>query len=171
MCAAAISRRQTARPVRSAWSSGRAGPTILTNAHVATDPGVAPGPIGSRLPNCNLVPGSVIRLDNLGAPLIRSDAALVRMPASSVAPGEFHGVPLTLRNCGDIANNDPRRFFYVGGRLRARGALARLHAGRDADQHRRPFASLCRFPEFDVKLGQCRPGHSGAVVFCELAAG
>jgi hypothetical protein len=144
---------------------------FLTNAHVATDPGVAPGAIGVRLPNGTLVPGSVIRLDNLGAPLIRSDAALVSMPASSVAPGEFHGVPLRLRNCGDIANNDPRRFFYVAAgfvhELRWR-AFMPAATPINIDGHSLRYAG---FHKFDLKLGQCRPGHSGAVVFCESAGG
>jgi hypothetical protein len=144
---------------------------FLTNAHVATDPGLAPGPIGVRLPNGIIVPGAVMEIDSLTDPLIMSDAALVRMPANSVAPGQFHGVNLTLRTCGDIANNDPRRFFYVAAgfvhEVRWRAFMPAATQIK-IDGHLLRYAG---FHMFDVKLGQCRPGHSGAVVFCEQAGG
>jgi hypothetical protein len=147
------------------------GDVFLTNAHVATDPGLAPGPIGVRLPNGSIVPGAVIKIDSLTAPLIMSDAALVGMPANSVAPGQFHGVNLTLRNCGDIVNNDPRRFFYV-----AAGFVheVRWRAFMPAATPIKIDGQMLRyagFHKFDVTAGQCRPGHSGAVVFCESAGG
>lgn len=144
---------------------------FLTNAHVATDPGAAPGPIGVRLPNGAVVPGEVVRHDKLTAPLIRSDAALVRMPANSVAPGQFHGVNLMLRDCDDIANNDPRRFFYVAaGFVHVVRWRAFMPAATPIkiDGHMLRYAG---FHTFDVVLGKCRPGHSGAVVFCESAGG
>lgn len=144
---------------------------FLTNAHVATDPGVMPGGLGVQLPNGSFVPAKVETLDDLRAPLIRSDAALVSVPANSVAPGEFHGVPLRLRNCGDIANNDPRRFFYVAGgfvhEVRWR-AFMPAAAQIKIDGHLLRYAG---FHKFDVRIGQCRPGHSGAVVFCETVGG
>lgn len=144
---------------------------FLTNAHVATDPGVAPGPIGVRLPNGAIVPGAVVRLDNLAAPLIRSDAALVSMPANSVAPGQFHGVNLMLRDCGNIANNDPRRFFYVAADF---VHVVRWRAFVPAATPIKIDGQMLRyagFHKFDLVQGQCAPGHSGAVVFCESQGG
>ena len=116
--------------------------------------------------------GAVIaRIDDLTAPLIRSDAALVRVPSNSVAPGQFRGTNLTLESCGDIANNDPRRFFYVAAEfvheVRWR-AFMPAASPISIDGHVLRYAG---FHKFDVKVGQCGPGHSGAVVFCESQGG
>jgi hypothetical protein len=144
---------------------------FLTNAHVASDPGVRPYPITVRLPDGTPIQGSVTRIDDLTAPLIRSDAALVQLPPDSVAHGEFHGVPLALESSGDIANNDPRRFFYVAGNF---VHVVRWRAFMPAGSPIRIDGHVLRyagFHKFDVTHGQCGPGHSGSVVFCESRGG
>jgi hypothetical protein len=144
---------------------------FLTNAHVATDPGAPPGMIRVQDKNGATVIGAVARMDDLTAPLIRSDAALVKVPANSVAPKQFHNTNLVLTSCGDIANNDPRQFFYVAaGFVHIVRWRAFIPAATPIkiDGHLLRYAG---FHTFDVKLGQCRPGHSGAVVFCESGAG
>jgi hypothetical protein len=144
---------------------------FLTNAHVATDPGAPPGAMRVQDANGGIFHGAVRRLDDLTAPLIRSDAALVEVPPNSVAPGEFHGVGVRMQSCGEIANNDPRRFYYVaGGFVHALRWRASMPAATPIkiDGH---ILSYAGFHKLDVVIGQCRPGHSGAVVFCETHAG
>ena len=144
---------------------------FLTNAHVATDPGLPPGQVSVQVPGGGAFIGNVARIDDLTAPLIRSDAALVAVQAGSVAPGQFHGVDLILENCGDIANNDPRRFFYVAAGfvhvVRWRAFMPAASPIR-IDGHVLHYAG---FHKFDVTQGQCAPGHSGAVVFCQSQGG
>ena len=144
---------------------------FLTNAHVATDPGLPPGQVSVHVPGGGGFIGNVTRIDDLTAPLIRSDAALVRVQDNSVAPGQFHGVDLILESCGDVANNDPRQFFYVAaGFVHVVRWRAFMPAASPIkiDGHILRYAG---FHKFDVALGQCAPGHSGAVVFCESQGG
>lgn len=144
---------------------------FLTNAHVATDPGAPAGQMRVTVPNVGIVLGDVRMVDDLNAPVIRSDAALVEVGANSVAHGMFHGVNLKLTRCGDIANNDPRRFYYVAEDF---VHVLRWHGSGPAAT---PitidgFARHCaNYHKFDVTLGKVRRGHSGAVVFCESEGG
>ena len=144
---------------------------FLTNAHVATDPGAPPGAIRVQDAAGGIFHGAVQRLDDLTAPLIRSDAALVQVPANSVAPGEFHGVSVRMQGCDDIANNDPRRFYYVAaGFVHVLRWRAFMPAATPIKIDGR-LLNYAGFHKLDVVIGQCRPGHSGAVVFCESHAG
>jgi len=143
---------------------------ILTNAHVASDPGAPPDMI--RVKSAGAIAlGRVTCMDDLTAPLIWSDAALIAVQPNSVAPQQFNGIPLQLVGCGDIASNDPRQFFYVAGgsvlALRWRGFMpAAVPITVDGFSLR-----YAGFHMFEVTAGQCRPGHSGAVVFCQSANG
>ena len=144
---------------------------VLTNAHVATDAGAPPGMLRVQSATGAIALGRVTRMDDLTAPTIRSDAALIAVQPNSVAPQQFSGVPLQLVGCGDIAKNDPRQFFYVAGNvvhvLRWRGFMpAAVPIAVDGFSLR-----YAGFHMFDVTAGQCRPGHSGAVVFCQSANG
>ena len=143
---------------------------FLTNAHVATDPGLPAGQLVATVPGIGLVGGMVAVIDDLTAPVIRSDAALVLANPGSVAPGEFHQVPLRLKGCGEFLFNDPRRFFYVAQgvehELRYRGFVPDM-AEIWIDGFLLIYAS---FHKLDVLTGQCRPGDSGAVVFCKEGA-
>ncbi|MEW9807206.1 hypothetical protein ABUE31_14530 [Mesorhizobium sp. ZMM04-5] len=144
---------------------------FLTNAHVATDPGAPPGRIRVRARSGRTVHGVVQRMDDLTAPLVMSDAALVRVPANSVTPKRFHGTELALDSCGEVANNDPRKFYYVAEDfvhvLRWRASIPAATPIR-IDGHLLRYAG---FHAFDVTFGRCRPGHSGAVVFCASQRG
>lgn len=151
--------------------AGRGGDFFLTNAHVATDPGQPPGRVRVSAPGGEAFLGNVARLDDLRAPVIFSDAALVRVPAGSVAAGEFYGVELRLQSCGEITRNDPRRFFYVAEEfvheLRWR-AYVPAASPILIDGFRLFYAG---FHVLDLTVGRCRPGHSGAVIFCRSANG
>ncbi len=144
---------------------------FLTNAHVATDPGAPPGNVRVQDEAGGLFLGVVTRLDDLTAPLVRSDAALVQVPANSVAPGEFNGVGVRMTSCGEMVNNDPRRFYYVAaGFVHALRWRAWMPAATPIRIDGRVL-NYAGFHMLDVVIGQCRPGHSGAVVFCESNAG
>ncbi len=144
---------------------------FLTNAHVATDPGAPPDMLRVQSATGAVALGRVTRMDDLTAPVIRSDAALVAVQANSVLPQQFNGTPLQLAGCGDIAINDPRQFFYVAGNvvhaLRWRAFMPSA-APIVVDGLSLRYAG---FHKLDVTAGQCRPGHSGAVVFCQSASG
>ena len=150
---------------------------FLTNAHVATDPGAPPGKVRVKVPEKGTVFGDVSVIDDLTAAEIRSDAALVIVPPNSVAPGQFRGINLILESCGEIANNDPRRFFYVAKdvsgpkdfvhEVRWR-AFVPATAEITIDDLPLQYAS---FHIFDLVVGQCGPGHSGAVIFCQSNSG
>lgn len=150
---------------------GGGGDFFLTNAHVATDPGQRPGKVRVSAPGGEAFVGTVTRMDDLTASVISSDAALVRVPSGSVASGEFYGVEVRLRSCGEIARNDPRRFFYVAEEfvheLRWR-AYVPAASPILIDGYRLLYAG---FHVLDLSAGQCRPGHSGAVIFCQSAGG
>lgn len=140
---------------------------LVTNAHVVTDPGVLPRPVTVRVPGSAVeIEGIVRRIDDLGAAEIRSDAALVEVALNAVAPGRFRGTDLILAGYGEIANNDPRRFFYVSHEFvhEARW-VAWVPGGAQitVDGHDKIYAS---FHKLGLIVGQARPGNSGAVVFC-----
>lgn len=150
---------------------------FLTNAHVATDPGAPPRQLRIDIPGEGTVFGDVIVIDDLTAPLIGSDAALVVVPPDSVAPGQFRGVNLIMTGCGEIEPNDQRRFFYVAKEIS--GTRAFVH-----EAHWRAFvpggteieidSQLLQYAGFhilDLVVGQTGPGHSGAVIFCQSGSG
>lgn len=140
---------------------------LITNAHVVTDPGVLPGPVMVRMPNASVgIEGIVLRMDDLNAFEIQSDAALVELPLNAVAPGQFRGTDLILSGYGEISNNDPRRFFFVSQEFvhEARWvAWISTGAPITIDGHPKSYAG---FHKLRVIVGQARPGNSGAVVFC-----
>lgn len=144
---------------------------FLTNAHVAADPGSPAGQMRVSVPGVGTVLGDVVRMDDLDAGILRSDAALVSVAAGSVAPGQFLGVSLVLDDYGEIAMNDPRRFFYVAGNFVH--ALRWSGFGPAATPIQLDgFGKHCAdYHTFDVVVGQTRRGHSGAVVFCESGTG
>lgn len=145
---------------------------LVTNAHVVTDPGVLPGPVTVRLPHSTVeIEGIVRRMDDLSAAEIRSDAALVEVAPNAVAPGQFRGTDLILAGYDEIANNDPRRFFFVSKEFvhEARW-VAWVPGGAPitVDGHDKIYAD---FHKLKVIVGQASPGNSGAVVFCVSRAG
>ncbi len=148
------------------------GDFLLTNAHVATDPGAPPGMVRIQDEQGSVFAGSVVRLDDLTAPLIRSDAALVSVQPGAIAPGEFHGVSnMRITACGDILNNDRRVFYYVAaGFTHALRWRAYVPAATPILIDGRTLL-YAGFHKFDLTVGQCRPGHSGAVVFCASQTG
>lgn len=145
---------------------------FLTNAHVVAPPGGPLNTVSVRTSTGQTIRGPIARTDSLNPlSVISSDAALVSVPNNSVAPGQFRGVNLVLDICGDIAMNDPRRFFYVAANfvheVRWR---AFMPAATKIVVHGQSFR-YAGFHKFGVVVGQCRPGHSGAVVFCQSANG
>jgi hypothetical protein len=146
---------------------------FLTNAHVITDPGiVVPGPVTVHDPDGMPVQGVVRQMDKLHAPLIRSDAALVEVPPGIVSPKQFRGTDLVLDSCGEIANNDPRQFFYVAG---DKTPVLRWRAFVPAATQIRIDGHLLNYAGFHklavVSEERCGPGDSGAVVFCRTQGG
>lgn len=145
---------------------------MVTNAHVVTDPGVLPGPVGVGVPGSGTrITGIVRRMDDLNAFDIDSDAALVELPPNSVAPGRFRGTDLVLSGYGEMANNDPRRFFFVSKEFvhEARWvAWVPTGAPITVDGHPKRYAG---FHKLSVTIGQASAGNSGAVVFCVSKAG
>lgn len=145
---------------------------LVTNAHVVTDPGVLPGPVTVRVPHSAVeIAGIVRRMDDLGAAEIRSDAALVEVALNAVAPGRFRGTDLILVGYGEIANNDPRRFFFVSKEFVHEARWAAWVPGGaqiTVDGHDKIYAS---FHKLSVIVGQASPGNSGAVVFCLSKSG
>ncbi len=114
-------------------------------------------------------------IDDLTAAEIRSDAALVAVPPEQRRARTIPRYELKLESCGDIANNDPRRFFYVAKEL-AEGFVhevrwrAFVPAPAEIIIDDLPL-SYAGFHNFDVVVGQCGPGHSGAVMFCQSGSG
>lgn len=152
------------------WVDGRG--MLLTNAHVATDPGLPAGQVRVWEPGQTVPRTGFVRvIDDLSGPLIRSDAALIELPAGSVAPGRFQGVDLALIGYDEIRFNDPRRFYYVAENL--------LHELQWKGRVTAPAPiqidgqlKLCKdFDQLQSLVGVVRPGHSGAVVFCRSNAG
>ena len=150
---------------------------FLTNAHVATDPGAPPRQLRIDVPGNGTIFGDVTVIDDLTAVTIDSDAALVEVPPGSVAPGRFRGLELTMAGCGRIQPNDPRRFFYVAKQFS--GIHAFVHEARwrafvpgateiEIDNQPLQYAG---FHILDLVVGQCGPGHSGAVIFCQSGSG
>lgn len=150
---------------------------FLTNAHVATDPGAPPRQLRIQVPGQGTILGDVTILDDLTADVIDSDAALVEVPPGSVAPGQFRGMTLTLTGCGEIEHNDPRRFFYVAKDFSGNGAFvheARWRAfvpGATEIEIDNELLQYAGFHILDLVVGQCGPGHSGAVIFCQSGSG
>jgi len=144
---------------------------LLTNAHVITDPGAKPGPVTVTSTQGVEVEGIVTRLDDLEADEIKSDAALISVPPDSVEPGTFQQQSLRLESCGEILNNDKRKFFYVSdNEERAAEWLAAVPGKTEVkiDGRKLPYA---RFHKLKMVKGQCGPGDSGAVVFCKSSTG
>jgi hypothetical protein len=150
---------------------------LVTCAHVVLDPGTNPGPIAIRLANGGLSwLGLVIAVNDLMAPRVLSDAALVRLPRNTVEPGKFKNTDLALRGYTEIADNDPRIFYYVTEnstfQLKWTARVPEC-AGISVDD---VSLRYCSFVKLSVLNGSPASGHSGAVVFCQsnnglLAAG
>lgn len=139
---------------------------LVTNAHVVTDPGRLPGFISVDGPEGRVI-GHVERHDDLGAGVIRTDAALVRMPKNTVADGQFRGQSLVLRGSGDIAMNDGRAFYFVSKGFTYKARWESFVGGPTPfilDGHAKHCAD---FHKLRVTLGVLQRGNSGAVVFRE----
>lgn len=143
---------------------------LITNAHVVTDPFRAPGPV-SVAGAAGVVIGEVTQIDDLDQEVIRSDAALVRMPDGTVADGRFRGQKLELRDIGGIAMNDGHAFYFVSSDFTHKArweGFVETKTELDMDGH----PKLCAgFHKFRVTLGDLQQGDSGAVVFREGAGG
>jgi hypothetical protein len=147
---------------------------VLTNAHVVTDPGVPPAPLRIDVPGPSglvTIGGTVVRIDNLSAPNIRSDAALVEVPLNSVAPGMFRGTDLILIGFDDIQLNDPRKFYFVSMEfVHELRWTAWVNTGASVTID--GYARTCSgFHKFRMIKGVVRPGNSGAVIFCVTNGG
>lgn len=144
---------------------------FLTNAHVVTDPGQQPGPVRVEVPSGPIVEGIVTDIDNLLAGVVRSDAAIVHVATGTIETGRFRGTELRLVGCGEIVNNDQRRFYYVASEFVHEAVWLGSVPGAaeiDIDGHNLNYAG---FHKLRLTVGRCRPGHSGAVVFCRSGAG
>ncbi len=145
---------------------------LVTNAHVVTDPGQPAGLVLVGLPNGGgSFQGVVSRIDDLNAPLIRSDAALIEVAAGAVESGKFRGTELVLSGYDEIGKNDPRQFFFVSKEFVHQVAWSGWVAAPapiTVDGQPRHYAG---FHTFRVVRGQASPGNSGAVVFCRSANG
>jgi len=135
---------------------------LVTNAHVVTDPGRLPGPV-----KANGVIGKVEALDDLSAGIIRTDAALVRMPNGTVADGQFRGQQLVLKGSGDIAMNDGHAFYFVSKDFTYKCRWEGFVGGATpfiVDGFQKHCAG---FHKLRVTVGQLQHGNSGSVVFRE----
>ena len=144
---------------------------FLTNAHVVTDPGQQPGLVSVEVPDGPIVQGIVSDFDDLLGGVVRSDAAIVQVATGTIASGSFRGTELRLVGCGEIANNDSRRFYYVAMEFVHEAVWLGFVPGAaeiDIDGHSLNYAG---FHKLRLTVGRCRPGHSGAVVFCRSGAG
>lgn len=140
---------------------------LITNAHVVTDPGELPGPVTVRLPNSDVRVGGIVRkMDDLSAPKILSDAALVEMPLNSVEPGKFRGTDLILAGYSEIENNDPRKFFFVSMDFVYEARWAAWVAGSAPITVDGKAMTYAGFHKFRITVGQAAHGNSGSVVFC-----
>ena len=143
---------------------------FVTNSHVVTDPGRLPGFVSAEGPDGRVV-GNVERHDDLNAAIIRSDAALVRMPNGTVADGQFRGQTLVLRGAGGIGMNDPHAFYFVSKDFTYKCRWESFVGGPTPftiDGHARHCAD---FHKMKVTLGVLQKGNSGAVVFREGKGG
>lgn len=144
---------------------------LVTNAHVVTDPGVPPGLVSVRMPNGSTALGQVRAMNDLTAPVLTSDAALVEMPAGSVSPRKFRGTELELTDFGDFVPNDPRTFYFVSKDF-IHAAKWSAHvpgaAAVNIDGHSK---SCLDFHKLALAVGQVGPGNSGSVVFCQTHGG
>jgi hypothetical protein len=143
---------------------------MVTNSHVVTDPGRLPGFVTGHGANGPVV-GTVERHDDLSAGVIRTDAALVRMPNGSIANGQFLGQTLVLKSSGDIAMNDGHVFYFVSKKFTYKArweSFVGVPTPFTLDGHAKHCAD---FHKLRVTLGDLQPGNSGAVVFREGSGG
>jgi hypothetical protein len=111
--------------------------------------------------------GTVERHDDLSAGVIRTDAALVRMPNGTIADGQFRGQTLVLKGSGGIAMNDGHAFYFVSKNFTYKARWESFVGGPTPftlDGHAKHCAD---FHKLRVTLGKLQPGNSGSVVFRE----
>jgi hypothetical protein len=147
---------------------------LMTNAHVVTDPGNAPGPVGVYLPENGGITwsNSVIAHDILlPGSRVTSDAALVRLDGTQILPWKIYGTEREISGFADISWNDNRVFSYVADGQRLECVLsAVVPEGAPVEVDGQVFEYFGFFV-FRAIQGLPKLGHSGALIYTPSSTG